>query len=279
MLLIVALLVLGAIGVIVYTITSSQSEVKGRLAAIDASAGLRGDGSSVFQRLLDEQRHDRLEVRLQEAGWYEMTPVKLLTRSGISGAIGAGIGILIMVLFHRFTPPMMLLAALLAGFGAYRPYGALSSAIKKRKIEIHRALPDFLDLLSTTVEAGVALNAAIAVAAEDMKGALGDELRAALQDVRLGRSRAEALMAMSTRVREPDLTTVVTALVQSERVGASITAVVDELSADARDRRIMRAEEAAAALSNKLIFPMALCMLPALFIMIFGGVLARFVQH
>jgi tight adherence protein C len=184
-----------------------------------------------------------------------------------------------MLILHLFTPVMMAGIAALAGFGAYRPYGQLAGAIKERKLQVHRTLPDFLDLLSTTIEAGVALNAAISVAAEGLKGALGEELRAALQDVRLGRSRAEALLAMAARVREPDLTTVVTALVQSERVGASLTHVVDELAADSRDRRIMRAEELAAALSNKLIVPMALCMLPALFIMIFGGVFARYLHH
>ena len=237
------------------------------------------DAATLFQRLLDDQRRDRLEVRLQEAGWYHTTPAKLFARSGVYGAIGAGIGLLLMLILHLFTPVMMAGIAALAGFGAYRPYGQLAGAIKERKLQVHRTLPDFLDLLSTTIEAGVALNAAISVAAEGLKGALGEELRAALQDVRLGRSRAEALLAMAARVREPDLTTVVTALVQSERVGASLTHVVDELAADSRDRRIMRAEELAAALSNKLIFPMALCMLPALFIMIFGGVFARYLHH
>jgi len=189
------------------------------------------------------------------------------------------VGSLLMVVFHLFTMPMLILAVLIAGFAAYRPYGELSGAIARRKVEVHRALPDFLDLLSTTVEAGVALNAAIATAAEGLKGALGDELRAALQDVRLGRSRADALLAMAHRVREPDLTTVVTALIQAERVGSAVTSVVDQLAADSRDRRIMRSEEVAAALPNKLIFPMALCMLPALMIMIFGGALARFYHH
>ncbi len=274
------LLVIGALGVIVYVLMGSRSDVTNRLAAIDASAGVgNGDSGSLFQRLLDDQRRDRLEVRLQEAGWYNVTPAKVFARSCIYGVIGAAAGFVVMLLLHQFTPIFLLLTAGLAAFGFYRPHGVLAAAIAKRKTEVRRALPDFLDLLSSTVEAGVALNAAIAVAADGLKGALGDEIRTALQDVRLGRSRAEALSAMAARVREPDLTTVVTALVQSERVGASVTKVVEELAADSRDRRIMRAEELAAALSNKLIFPMALCMLPALFIMIFGGVFSRYFPH
>ena len=275
------LLIIGAVGVIAYVLMGSRNDVSNRLAAIDASAGLGGgnDGAPLFQRLLDEQRRDRLEVRLQEAGWYNVTPAKLLARSGLYGGVCGGAGFLLILILHLFSPVFFILVGALAAFGFYRPYGELAGAIYRRKLDVRRTLPDFLDMLSSTVEAGVALNAAIAVASDGLKGALGDELRTALQDVRLGRSRAEALTAMSMRVREPDLTTVVTALVQSERVGASVTHVVDELAADSRDRRMMRAEEVAAALSNKLIFPMALCMLPALFIIIFGGVLARYFPH
>ncbi len=281
MLALLILLVVGAVGVIVYAVTSSNSDVNARLASINVSAGIGGadESGTIFQRLLDEQRRDRLEVRLQEAGWYDVTPAKLFARAGIYCAVGIGIGFLAMLMLHQTSTVMLLLVAALAGFGFYRPFGELAGSVNRRKIEVRRALPDFLDLLSSTVEAGVALNAAISVAAEGLQGALGDEMRTALQDVRLGRSRAEALTAMAARIREPDLTTVVTALVQSERVGASITHVIEELAADSRDRRIMRAEELAAALSNKLIFPMALFMLPSLFIMIFGGVLARYIYH
>ncbi len=269
------------LGGVAYAMTRANGDVKLQLAAIDAAAGLGGanDAATIFQRLLDQQRRDRLEIRLQEAGWYDLTPTKLFARAGIYCAVGAGLGGLVAVTLHLFSMLGLLIVVALAGFGLYRPFGELAGAITRRKTEVRRALPDFLDLLSSTVEAGVALNAAISVAADGMKGALGDELRTALQDVRLGRSRAEALTAMAARVREPDLTTVVTALVQSERVGASITHVIEELAADSRDRRIMRAEELAAALSNKLIFPMALFMLPALFIIIFGGVLARYLTH
>jgi tight adherence protein C len=272
-------LVLGAIGVIVYLMKGSHPDVSSRLAAIDASAGFGGgeDGAAgFFHRLLNEQRRESLEVRLQEAGWYDITPAKLLARSGIYGGAGLGIGFLVLMALHLFTPVGFAIVAALAGFGLYRPYAELAAAIDRRKLETRRALPDFLDLLGTTTEAGIALNQAIAFAAEGLKGTLGDELRSALEDVRLGRSRAEALTAMAQRLREPELTTVVTALIQSERVGASIGGVIDELAVDSRDRRMMRAEEVAAQLGNKLIFPMALTMLPALFIMIFGGVLARY---
>lgn len=272
------LLVIGAIGAIVYMMMGPRTDVSSRLAAIDASAGLSSNNAaeSIFRRLLNDQRHGSLEVRLQEAGWYDVTPAKLLARSGIYGGVGAGIGILAVIALHQYSTVGLAIIAATTGFGLYRPYAELAAAVNRRKIAVRRSLPDFLDLLGTTAEAGVALNQAIAFAIEGLKGTLGDELRTALEDVRLGRSRAEALTAMAQRIREPELTTVVTALIQSERVGAAITGVIEELALDSRDRRMMRAEELAAQLGNKLIFPMALTMLPALFVMIFGGVLARY---
>ena len=155
-----------------------------------------------------------------------------------------------------------------------RAYSSMEPWRSARR-EIQRELPDFLDMLATTVEAGVGLNGALGTAVEGLEGSLGKELQIALQDIRLGRSRADALTAMANRVHVLDLTTTVTAIVQSERVGASITNVLDQLAAEARDRRLMRAEEIAGQLPNKLVFPMALCMLPALFIMIFGSVAAK----
>lgn len=279
--LVLALVMLGAFGFMAYALTRPKVDVASQLAAIDASAGLQdGAGAAVvFQHLLNEERRESLEVRLAEAGWYDLTPIKFLTRCGIYGLVGAGIGVVAVFVLHQFSGIGIGIIVAAAAFAAYRPYGELAATINKRKTEVRRSLPDFLDLLGTSMEAGIALNQAIAFACEGLGGTLGDELRSALEDVRLGRSRAEALGAMAQRLREPDLTTVVTALVQSERVGASVSNVIGELASDSRDRRMMRAEEIAAQLSNKLIFPMALCMLPSLFIMIFGGVLSRYLTH
>ena len=155
----------------------------------------------------------------------------------------------------------------------------LEAPFDQRKIQLRRELPDFLDVLSTTVDAGVALNGAISTAAQGLHGPLGEELQAALQDIRLGRSRADALIAMAQRVREPDITTAMIAIVQSERLGASVTDVLTQLASETRERRFMRAEELAAQLPNKLVFPVGICMLPALLLIIFGAVIAKLLEH
>jgi tight adherence protein C len=226
---------------------------------------------------MDDRQQNVMARKLQEAGWYDVTPQKMLMRS-IFGLVGGAVFGLIIVMFLRNGFGYFALA-LFSVAGFYYPRLALNRAIEDRKRQIHCSLPDFLDMLSTTVEAGVGLNGALITASDGLEGALGKELQIALQDIRLGRSRADALTAMSNRVHETDLSTTVTAIVQSERVGASITNVLDQLAAEARERRLMRAEEIAGQLPNKLIFPMALCMLPALFIIIFGSVAAKLASH
>ncbi len=247
-LLLMILFVAAAGGVAYYALRSSNSDLRDRVAAIDASAGMskKDQQSTLLRRLLDERRANALSVKLQEAGWYDVTPQKLFVRCLTGLAIGGAVGFLAMLYFHKFSPVFIGLCAALAAYGAYSPYAKLHRTIDKRKISIHRELPDFLDVLATTVDAGIALNGALSAACEGLNGPLGDEMKAALQDIRLGRSRADALTALAQRVREPDLTTTMVAIVQSERLGASITEVLQQLAAETRERRTLRAEEIAA---------------------------------
>ena len=278
--LLIGALTVGAGGLGYYAMQPSNSELRDRVAAIDAAAGIgkKDENSTLLRRLLDERRSNALAVKLQEAGWYDMTPQKLLRRSIIALCAGSAIGILAMLYLHQVSLVTVGLSIATAAYGAYWPYASMYRTIEKRKLAIHRELPDFLDVLATTVDAGIALNGALSAATDGLHGPLGDEMRAALQDIRLGRSRADALMALSQRVREADLTTTMVAIVQSERLGASITDVLGQLATETRERRTMRAEEIAAQLPNKLVFPVGLCMLPALLLLIFGAVVAKLIS-
>ena len=157
------------------------------------------------------------------------------------------------------------------------PQKLVDGAIKKRKAAIGHRIPDMLDMVSTTVEAGVALNSALATATASMKGPLAEEIEMVLSDVRLGRNRADAFNAMAQRTHQVDLAAFVMAIVQTERLGGNIGHVLDELAEEARSRRLQRAEEIAAALPVKMVLPMAFLMLPALFVMIFTPIVAQLV--
>jgi tight adherence protein C len=228
----------------------------------------------LIKQIVTKERHDKTQERLLEAGWYRVTPIAMALR-GIGGlGLGAavGTGLWLMVGNSLFG---ILLGAFVALVAWRMPSIALGRAIKKRKEAIGRELPDFLDLLSTTVEAGLALNAAMIQATDAVRGPLREELQSTLSEIRLGRSRADALTAMADRVNEGAVTTMVTGMVQAEKLGSNLTNVLQELAKDTRDRRWVLAEERAAKIPVIMIIPMALFMIPSLYLMIFGPVAAQ----
>jgi tight adherence protein C len=275
-----AALCVALLGYVTVTTFVHRSALERHVAQLDR-AGIEADRKAelgVFARFFDERGRTQLERRLVQAGWYNLTAGRFMMRS-----IGASFGGLIvglaipLVLLHRHDIWFLFLPIMLALAGALAPSSMLDGAIANRKRNIRNSLPDFLDLVSTTVEAGIALNGAFAAAVDAVRGPFRDELLAVLSDIRVGRSRAEALAAMAARADVVELTTTVTAIVQAEKLGGDVAGILDQLAHDARDHRMTRAEEIAAQLPVKMTFPMALCMLPALFVMIFGAVGAQLV--
>ena len=231
---------------------------------------------TVIDQIVSKERHSRLQHKLIEAGWYGVTPLAMTIR-GV-GALGIGLvaGLTIIIMFQSSL--LGILIGVLSALVGWRvPSIMLARALKARKEEIQRELPDFLDLLATTVQAGLALNAALVQAVDAAHGALKEELTSMLAEIRLGRPRADALNAMAERVNEDSTSTMVTAIVQAEKLGANLSEVLQELAKEVRDRRWMHAEEKAAQLPIKMIIPMALFMIPSLYLMIFGPVVARLV--
>ena len=217
---------------------------------------------------------DRLRARLIEAGWYKVTPAQFALRSlgGLAAGVCAGL------LLYDILPvklPALILGPLIALLGWRAPKIALDRAIRARKSEVERAVPDFLDMLASTVRAGLALSSALLQAVDVTFGALEDELRSALAEIGLGRERSAALLSMAERINEPQLSSAVTAIVQAEKLGANVSAVLHELAVDSRHYRWALAEERAARLPIQMLIPMALLMIPSLYVMIFGPIIAN----
>ncbi len=229
---------------------------------------------TIIDQIVTKERESRLQTRLIEAGWYGVTPLAMVMRT--IGTLGIGVAAgLAVYLTHPNNAFSAVIGIFTSLIGWRVPSIMLSRAVKARKNDIQRELPDFLDLLATTVQAGLALNAALVQAIDATRGALREELRSTVDEIRLGRPRADALNAMAERVNEDSTTTMVTAVVQAEKLGSNLTIVLGELARETRDRRWMRAEEKAAQLPIKMILPMALFMIPSLYLMIFGPVIAR----
>lgn len=254
---------------------SSHAEQLERLKARDAT-GRNTREAEPFDRLFSGERRTTLSRKLIEAGWYNVTPAKI----GMRIVAGGCFGIVLALLIWNFVPLEIWLVAPLAilavVFGAYAPIFALNQAIEARKGAIQKALPDFLDMIASTVQAGLALNAAMTYAVDVAPGPLGEEIQEALADIRLGRSRADALKAAAERTNQQEFKTAISAITQAERLGSNISMVLNELAEDARHRRVMLVEEMAAKLPVKMVFPMALVMLPSLFVIIFGSLAANY---
>jgi tight adherence protein C len=231
----------------------------------------------VINKIVSNEHKSNLRDRLNEAGVYEVTPAAFTLR-GV-GMLGVGLIIgIVLILFLHNNVLGGIVGVFIALIGWRMPSILLSRAIKARKESIGRELPEFLDLLSTTVQAGLSLNAAMIQSADATDGPLHTELTSTLSEIRLGRSLEDALNAMADRANENALTMTVAAIVQAERLGSDLANVLQELSKESRDRRWMRAEEKAAQLPIKMIIPMALFMIPSLYLMIFGPVIAEFVS-
>jgi tight adherence protein C len=253
-----------------------RSDASRRIAELDWAARHKPgrERSGVVRKILSSVDKNAVGAKLAEAGWYQTTVASFVMSRFASAGVGAAIGAFVAIALKQVS--LLLPAVLIMGLiGFVAPSFVIDGAIKKRKQAIARRIPDLLDMVSTTVEAGTALNAALASATQSIEGPLAEEIAIVLSDVRLGRSRADAFSAMGQRAKQPDLSSLVTAIVQTERLGGNIGNVLDELAQEARAARLARAEEIAARLPVLMILPMAFFMLPALFVMIFTPVISN----
>jgi tight adherence protein C len=165
---------------------------------------------------------------------------------------------------------------LLAAIGYYLPNLVLGMVMSARQRELREALPDAVDLMTICVEAGLALDAALIRAGDEMSlrsPALADELNLVALELRVGSTRENALRNLALRTGVEDIATFVTMLLQSERFGTSVTESMRILADTMREHRRQRAEEAAAKIPVKLLFPLVFFIFPALFLVIIGPAL------
>jgi tight adherence protein C len=245
------------------------------------SRGLQRDSKGVksFEKIFSKERRGRLKRKLLEAGWYTVTPAQMGVRIVGGSLFGLAFALVMLMFLHVNVALTMMVSLMVAGAGAYLPTASLSRAIEARKIQVQKGLPDFLDMVATTVQAGLSVNQSLAYAIDAAPGALGDEIKSALSEIRLGRARSDALRAAADRLNQQQFTTTVTAITQAERLGTNISKVLNELAEDVRNHRIMLVEEKAAKLPVKMVFPMAMFLLPALFVVIFGALAANYMSQ
>lgn len=168
---------------------------------------------------------------------------------------------------------LILVLLLLATAGCYLPNILLNRAVAARKREIFENFPDAADLMLVCVEAGLGLDAAMVKVTEEMKnksGALTEELHLTNLETRAGCTRERALRNLGLRTGVEEINTFVSMLSQADKFGTSVGDSLRVFSEDLRHKRQIRAEELAARLSTKMLFPLVLCIFPAIFMVILG---------
>jgi tight adherence protein C len=213
----------------------------------------------------------RIDAKLQRAGYpgglrgADWVGVKLLA------LIGFAILFFLLGLLLTQEIAVALLFLLVGGAVGYiAPEFWLGRKMRARSESMVLLLPDVLDLLTISVEAGLGFDAALAKVVEKMEGPLVDEFSQALAEVRMGRPRREALRDLATRADAQPVSNFIGAIVQAEQLGVPIAKVLQIQSNQLRIERRQRAEEAAAKAPVKMLFPMVGCIFPTIFIVILG---------
>lgn len=213
------------------------------------------------------------EVRREivAAGLYKLTPGVLLGYQAMGLLLGAAL--LFWLANDGGTTSKAVFTLLGAGIGWVTPMAAIKRRARFRLDSIDRALPDLIDLLTVTVEAGLGLGASLKLAAERTKGPLGDELQIVMQEQRIGRSLAEALESMLERADTPSTRSFVRSVAQGESLGVSIGTMMRNLAGEMRKRRRASVEERAQKTPVKILFPLVFLILPALMIVVLAPAL------
>lgn len=247
----------------------------------ESAGGVQGAGSVVIRKLGVANRRimwpgyeDKMRRSLIKAGEPNTyKPEDIMALQEIGFVIGLIFGI-IFVSAIGFNPAWALVIALI---GLFYPLIWVNDQVSKRHLQISRALPFNLDLLTLSVEAGLDFTAALAKVVEKGKhGPLRDELNLVLKQLKMGKTREEALKSMIARVDLPALSQFVTALIQADKMGTSLGKVLRIQSTQLRIERTQRAEKLANEAPVKMLFPLIACIFPTVFMVLFGPIVFAF---
>jgi len=251
------------------------SSARGMRSALDDVAGLVG---SLVGKRLTSIREDQLRKELMAAGIYTMPPGRFLGYRIISlvSVPSAWIWVVVTAGVPTLMAALGLAVAVFAGWST--PLVIVRNRARRRLEQIDYETPELIDVLVVTVEAGLGLASSLQVAAERLRGPLGEEMRLALQEQSLGLQTTEALRNMLTRADTPALRAFVRSIVQGESLGVSTGEIMRNLATEMRKRRRAAAEERAQKAPVKILFPLAFLIFPAMFVVLLGPAIFQFIE-
>lgn len=236
--------------------------------------------SKFFSQITPLRSLDRARMYIVRAGMQgKVTPARITSFSYI---LMIALPLMILPTAHLIAHSTIMFVGILAiaAILGYRlPYGFIEGKAKARQNEIRKALPFTLDLISISVEAGMALDGAMAIVMEKSTGPMADELNLTLREIRLGKGRNEALTDMGERIGLDELKAFTTAVTYIARLGGSLVDVIRIQAAAMRLKRRQRAEEKAMKTPVKIMIPLVLFIFPSMFIVILGPAVVEMMEN
>ena len=230
--------------------------------------------ANAFARLTPRRNVENIQHNLDLAGNpYRWTPTEFTGLRLVAALLIAGLALGVTLIAHVPLRNQVIAIALAGALGYFLPTIWLTLRIRTRKANILKALPDALDLLTISVEAGLGFDAAMAKVTEKWTNELSLAFTRVLVEIQMGTLRREALRTMADRAGVPDLTSFVAAIIQADQLGVSLARVLHIQSEQMRIKRRQRAEEAAHTAPIKMMIPLVFLIFPALFVVLLGPAL------
>ena len=223
------------------------------------------------KRLTPADHNDRIAHRLDlagnPAGW---TIDRVTSLKFVGFALALGLSLIVCLVLGVGTTTAIAVCVMAALIGYFAPNLYLYQLGYDRTAKLQKALPDSIDLLTISVEAGLGFDAALSQVARNTEGPLADELARVLQEMQIGLGRAQALRALGERTSVPEIRGFVSAMVQADAFGIPVGQVLRVQSSEIRVKRRQHAEEQAQKLPVKILLPLIFCILPCLFLIVLG---------
>lgn len=277
--------IFGGILFVILLFSGADNNVKDRLQTIkDVTSGEQEESRSFFERLV-QPVYNRLfgffsrftpanvseeyEDLLVGAGLQKKyTPIQLVTNQILLSSVVALYSVYVMrTFFGGINVPFLLFRIIVSG---YLPLYYLRRKSKARNKRIQNALPNFLDMIYISVEAGLSFDAAMNITAKKTDNELAEEISRAMNEINKGRIREDALYSIAERTNVDDVRTFIATIIQSEKLGSNISNVLRIQSDVIREKRKQRAEEEINKMPIKMLIPLVFLLLPSLFVVIMG---------
>lgn len=273
-----------------FLVLAAMDPVRRRLSAMAVDSEPHGELAARVLSMLEPfnrfllptkgSERSKMEQRLTYAGLRSAKALPLFYAIKTGLALLGLLGVLTMSAWlpHWSSWKLMFVAMLAAFIGLVLPNYVLDHMVERRQKRLRDGFPDALDLLVVCVEAGLGLTAAIQRVSEELKFShpeLGGEFAQVTAEMRAGVEREAALKALSARTGLEDIRGLVSLLVQTLKFGTSIGETLRVYAEEFRDKRMQRAEELAAKIGTKLVFPLVFCLFPSFFIVAIGPAVIR----